>query len=433
MTEIDPKTNKPTLTVIRGAKLSLKAFAALTFSQKMDRLRGMSSAMRQEFIIQDPEGKELTKAFSPQEFYLMIKEIGETDAAPLLTSASADQLAICLDLDAWDKWNFKPDQACQWLERMMVGSDDEQLSRFHSLDPELLQLLLLKELDVGVGYGELATDADRLGSWDHTFDNHFFITFRHSEHARLLGAFLDLLFRLDQQFFYSLMENCCSAVATEVEELCYNFRTGRLTDLGFPSYEQAIEIYTPLAPGSYVRTENKLSVSFSETNSLIPQPIQGTEETLLAKILPAVMTEDIGQELGYLLNCALIFEQGTTQDESSMRTVTERVYGWLNIALEYLSGGDEIIAADFLSREYLQRLFRLGCGIIQEVARQARSIRSDDYATAKAIRGLTAQRPLYYRLLDPDHIDGYREFHTMQDIKLVRGFLTDLQGSSQVT
>jgi hypothetical protein len=60
---------------------------------------------------------------------------------------------------------------------------------------------------------------------------------------------------------------------------------------------------------------------------------------------------------------------------------------------------------------------------VQEVAAEARTIESSDYATGKALRGFGARHPRFYRGLDPDHADGYREFKNMDDIRNARKFL----------
>jgi len=124
MTETQQPSTKPALAMIKGGRLSSQEFSSLPFSQKIERIREMPSRKRLDLLTEDPEGKELTRAFVPQEFYLLVKEVGETDAVPLLANCSAEQLVFCLDLELWEKWDFRFDQACTWLGYMLSTGED---------------------------------------------------------------------------------------------------------------------------------------------------------------------------------------------------------------------------------------------------------------------------------------------------------------------
>jgi hypothetical protein len=101
----------------------------------------------------------------------------------------------------------------------------------------------------------------------------------------------------------------------------------------------------------------------------------------------------------------------------------ERVYGYLNIALEYLCRGDEDKGVQIISGEYLKNLFRLGFSLVLELKFTAEKLEDSDYAAGKALSGLKSPRPLCYRGLDADGVDGYREFRELQDVKTMSAFL----------
>ncbi len=427
MTDADSRPAHPNLTIIQGKKIDAHKFVQLPAAEKLGHLRNVSTERRLELIVEDPDSKRLIRAFSPQEFYLMVKETGETDAGLLLGNGSTSQIQFCLDLELWDKWEFNIEQAIHWLEQLLSSGEDDLIAMLRRLDPELILLILMEEIEVGGGAGELATDSERLGDWDHTFDSIYYITFRKSEHSRLIGTLLDIMYRKDQPLYYSLMEDCHASLRLELEDICYQFRCGRLADLGFPEYDYAIEIFVPIMPDAYAPGEEKSSIAPSEVDAIMLPP-PASDDTLLTRALTDGMTDAVQQELSALLNCAIIAERGTGPDEDAIRSVTQRVYGWLNIALEHLSGNDAAKATEIIRKEHLKRLFRLGCGIVEEVARASRTIKSDDYATGKALRGLIAKRPRFYRGLDPDHSDGYREFSSMGDIRLMREFLSLVKG-----
>ena len=81
--------------------------------------------------------------------------------------------------------------------------------------------------------GELLPDDERTADWDHSFDNLYFISFKNPKNSRLIGTFLDVVFRGDRHLYQSLMEGVKNEVESELEEEAFAFRTGRMADLGF--------------------------------------------------------------------------------------------------------------------------------------------------------------------------------------------------------
>lgn len=416
-----------TPTVSKGRILTAYEFAGLSFEEKLLQLRTSPLSTRMKLIMDDPEPRKLVRALSPQEFYQIIKGVGENDSLPLLASASPSQIAFALDMELWDRWEFCPGKAYEWMEHMLACGEEETFELLTALEPEFLQLFLLEEIKVTGDTGDMAIDAERLADWDHTFDSIYFITFLNSQHSRLVGALLDILFRLDRPFYTDLMEGCRAAIKSEIEELCLQFRNGRLADLGFPEYDQALQIYSPIKPDQYSPSEPKLVLEIDETGSLfIPPGVD--EESILRRSLEVSQSESIALELNSLINSALISEHGGLPNEDSMNSIIKRVYGWLNIAVEFLSQNDLKRATEIIKTERLKRLFQLGCGIVTGIASEARALESADYATGKALRGFSASRPKFYRGLDPDHADGYREFEKMADIVRAREFISMIKG-----
>ena len=96
--------------------------------------------------------------------------------------------------------------------------------------------------------------------------------------------------------------------------------------------------------------------------------------------------------------------------------------------MEKLSAGDERKAARLLAGEQLKRLFQLGYSIVLELKFAAQETETVDYASGKFLAGLKAKRPRCYRGLDPDGVDGYREFKDLADVKRAAALLVQLRG-----
>lgn len=407
-----------------GVQPGEEEFRKLSFDDKRIFLERVLPAEKVELISGDADIRKLTRAMEPQELYWLFKEIGAPDAMKLLGMASPRQCIFILDMELWSGWTFLEDKAVEYLGYLLKGSEDRFQELLPHLDFNLLSLLLGRELMVAGGIGDLNTQEERLTDWDHTFDDVFLLKFKNPAHAQVIGSFLELVRRFDNSLYTALMESVSGEIDIESEEECYRLKSGRLADLGFPPHDEALEIYSRINPATFTPGRNKALLQTGEATTLPVMFLTG--KMFLGRVIPLIDSELFRMELIYLINTALVADQAHLADTEQMKSVVERVYGYLNIALEYLSQGDETKGAEILAGEYLKSLFQLGFSIVLGLKFRADKVTDSSYATGKALSGLKGARPRYYRGLDSDGIDGYREFQEMQDVKKMSDFLKDL-------
>jgi len=406
-----------------SVRIGEEEFRGLSFDAKRSYLDGLLPTERVAMILDDPDATKLARALHPQELYWLFKEVGSPDAMDLLALANPLQCLFILDMELWKGWTFEADKAVEYLGYILKGSEEHFLELLPHLDFNLLSLLLGRELIVAGGIGDLNTDEERQTDWDHTFDDVFLIKFKNPKHAQIIGSFLELVCRFDNPLYTALMESVSGEIDIESEEECYHIKSGRLADLGFPPLDEAREIYSRINPATYAPGSGKVLVQTGEATTLPASFLTGT--TFLERVILRMDSELFRLELNYLINTALVADQAHLADTEYMKSVVERVYGYLNIALEYLCRGDEGKGVRIISGEYLKNLFRLGFSIVLELKFMAEKLEDSDsdYATAKALSGLKSPRPLFYRGLDADGVDGYREFRELQDVQKMSGFL----------
>lgn len=413
--------SRRTLTVVKGG-MDPASFSALPPAERLERFMGLPAKKKLEILTADPGAEGLVRGLPLQDFYLTLKELGEDGALKLLSFGSSRQVLFCIDMELWQKWDYRPEQGFRWLTLMRGLGEERATEQMRLLDPELIVLIFVNEITVGGGLGDLIDSDERLGEWDHSFDGVFMISFLNKKHEDTVKWMLDLLHRNDQGLYASVMEGVKNELPPELEELSYQFRNGRLADLGFPSPEEAMEIYAPIMPESFVPSQGKDPVVSDES---LPVPA-GEDDSLFQRLLTREEGEKARLELRYLLNSALIAEGEEIADREGAERVMQRVHGRLNLALEYLTGGDEEEAIAIIGREYLKTLFRLGCGIVVRLRKRAGQVSGGDYTVGRLIEGLTAFHPRYYRGLDPDGLDEYREFRSMEDVRKVEQLLDRL-------
>jgi hypothetical protein len=323
-------------------------------------------------------------------------------------------------MELWEGWVFSEEKACRWLEYFMEAGEERIHELLNYLDFEFLQLFLGRELVVGGGIGDHSNDEERFADYDHTFDGVFMLSFKNAAHSRLVSAFLSMLVKLNNPLYTALMEGIKGDVDLELEEECLRFRQGRLEDLGFPPLSEALSIYARVAPESFQLQEGKELRPAGEGGAFLPALVE--DDTLFSRALFRADSQLLLQELNYLVNSALVAEGGAFEEPEAMLGILRRVCGYLNIALETLCG-DIDGAVRVLEGETLKRLFQLGFSVVMELKFKAERTQVADYASGKFLSGLKAKRPRFYRGLDPDGIDGYREFKDLGDVKIAADLL----------
>jgi len=401
---------------------------SLTLSAKVAKLRAEGIKGRIEMILSDPEGKKLARSLEPQEIYWLVKELGDEDALPLIALSSPEQCSFFLDVELWNGCTYSREKAMEWIDHLLAAGEEFLVEQLYHLDFELLLLICRKELFVGGGVGDLITENETRAEWDHTFDDMFFISFRDEKQGPLMGRFLESIYRHDHDLYLRLMQGTKNEIDSEQEDLCYRFRSGRLADLGFPEWEHALEIYRYITPEDFVPQVSKDPV-IVDFDTHLPVPFSAGD-SLFQRAMSSADSKGLNEELYCLINSALVAEDKSFSDLDTMDSVLQRVYGYLAIALEHLSGGDEQEAVRILETEYLKRLFQLGFGIISQLRIRAERISSEgvDHATNRALIGFRSKYPRFYRGLDQDHVDGYREFKSLADVQAADGLLQNLGG-----
>ncbi len=420
------RTGTKIVTAAANMRVGEEEFRALPFDDKRIYLDRLLPTEKLPLILGDPENTKLARAMRPHELYWLFKESDAPVAMELLALASPEQCVFILDMELWKGWSFRESKAVEYLGYIMLGSEEHFLELLPHLDFNLLSLFLGRELIVAGGIGDIDTDEVRQTDWDHTFDDVFLIKFKNPAHTPIIGMFLEMLCRLDNSLYAALMESVSGEIDIESEEECYHLKSGRLADLGFPPHDEALEIYSRINPTTFTPGHSKNLRQTVESSTLPVTFLTGT--TFLERIIPQVDSDLFRMELNYLINTALVADEAHLAGMEQIQSVVERVYGYLNIALEYLSKGDETTGVEIMGGEHLKRLFQLGFSLVLGLKHRADKLRDEDYATGKVLSGLTRSRPRFYLGLDADGIDGYREFREMQDVTMVSNFLNILEG-----
>jgi len=91
---------------VRDRQALVRSLYALSGQQALNR------------ILEQDNPKEVVQGLPHEDFFWLIKKVGEDDCLPLLELASPDQWEYLLDLEAWKKDRLHLEQTFLWFKRL---------------------------------------------------------------------------------------------------------------------------------------------------------------------------------------------------------------------------------------------------------------------------------------------------------------------------
>jgi hypothetical protein len=226
----------------RDRRAATAALGALPIEEQVALVCQAPAARRADLLELVPHPEQVIPAMPEAELMFAIKAIGRGDAAWLIAHATDDQVRACVDLDAWRDLTPSPDAIGAWIGTFAEADDDTLLRATAALDPELLMLWMKDRVEVH-------HNATNDQGWQppgggQTLDGvYYLVSLRASEDVEIMMRLLALLFESDQPAYFRLVQAVQWEDSADNEEHALRWRTGRLADLGFPSWEEAAAIY----------------------------------------------------------------------------------------------------------------------------------------------------------------------------------------------
>lgn len=421
----------------RDPEKLLEEFPEMTPSEQFELLPHVQADLRQELILSSPYAAELVARMPEEEVYLTLKEIGLDHAGPLLSLLTPEQDRFLGDLEFWKKEEFEAERLLEFVGRMRECGEDRLARWLEAMDPELLAATLRRH--GRVGKFDVFRDPVE-ASDDGPFLSQEGLYRFYPRKAELLPVFepiLRILFARNPQRYGAVMESAYADQTAEVEEEALKWRESRLAEKGFPPPEEAARIYRPLSRSEFDRLVVQTPVQLGQAREAaairfpalrLPRDSLLFEALALSDASPE--RDRIHTELAVLGNKVLAADGLELRDLEALRRSLGKVSGVLTIALEMLAGNDPEKAAGWLRRSWLHFLFRLGYGLVDRLARRARSLLpavrflwADRYhylpdpPLDETLLGLARPRPVLAGFDPVGETGGTRDFQSMEDVR----------------
>ena len=433
----------------QGGRISEEELSSLSFEERLWLIQHTPVRGKARIIITSPDTIQLLKKLSPQEIYLTIKETWSDDAALLMEMISPDKLAYLLDMDIWKRDRIDFDRFLEWLQLLSEGGERPLIRQLFSLDPPLLVLFLKAVIEVT----SRNLDQDPLemsdGGWT-SFDDIYYFKPKNDEiDLDMIVTILTRFFELEPSYYRVIMEGVKGELPTPLEEEAYDYRSNRMTMIGFPEFYEAREILLYEDPEKISRdlkngVEKIIYLNENQEDELpphywlIPRSGEGILEDLLVEAAGFEKDRQILWELSYLIHKLVAAGGVDLSDTEEIVSSARMARDYINIGLEYTDCTAMDEGRRLLREVYLQQLFRLGYCAALDVMRRASSLtkrlgeRLDSSLwgiTARmVIEGLTGVRPYYYEGLTGNG-ENFRNFSAMEDIRATMDFLDGLSDS----
>ncbi|MCG8421952.1 MAG: DUF6178 family protein [Proteobacteria bacterium] len=385
---------------------------------------------------------------SATDLHQLVHEVGFSDAIELIALVTPEQIRGCVDLDAWNRDHIQVEAVNPWFAALAEIGYQKFGQVWQVLDTELTALFLARNVLVfDLSLGEEPDDADDRPVVM-TPDTYFAIKLISDDRdtVRLVHRIIDHLYRADPTG--AIARHTLMAVrsepVSELEEMSYRWRSGRMSDLGYVDFYQAVEVFRPLDPKS-VRIGEGTEDRFgrvedpTEVPGLLPAPVAervvGT--SFLARALDRIDQRTSPDESArlenafmVLLNKVLSAARVSPSDEQAQLIGAEHAAAAVSLGLETVTGGDLSRAAAALHSISLTRLHRAGYTVTVRLARLARALAQRAATAAEPVPSMLAEllrrRPFFPRVLDDPPGDGARPFVTVADVRRVADELSTL-------
>jgi len=336
------------------------------------------------------DADQAIRGLSELELYYAVKALGADEAGPLLALVTRDQIRALIDLDVWQKDRLAIEDLLVWLGAFKEVSEARLAEAVLALDPETIGTLLRRRLlitrvireDAGGTLPDWALEPpEELLPVNQSQDRRFLYAARtidewdeidgsdqriDEEERKAVLELVEVLYQVagpDQAS--AVLRLAETDMSSDLEETAFRFREARLEDLGFPSLERAVEVYTPVAPAELGQLPVQPAPELHLPALHAGRVSQGLLRDALRAIPAAEDVRRIEAELVPLANAMLRADGVEPQDLDGIKEAIDRMRAYLELgsAVGAEPGKMVEVAAERLAKHPLRALFGVGYGL----------------------------------------------------------------------
>lgn len=342
----------------------------------------------------------------------------------VLPHATAEQITALFDLDAWRRERVDIDRARLWLTEIVdlyaqTRERGELGELMMAMDPELWTFALLPGTSVfhldpdDDEQREQARDAVESLYVYETPDGFYLVAVPDTETGHRAIHVLDRVYSDDLETGKALVDSLRGALGSMIEEDLLRWRAGRLADLGFVPWEEAMKLLRPLdlkaARETREATADPTAVPTTDPTiapaapAAPPLPAETPRPGLLRRALAALSATQQGErarEFTLLVNELMAAQRFEPGDIKLQERAFHQAEATVGLGLELLVAGtigiigiiDPAEQASFLAGRIaaigLRGAFRAGYGPLDKLRRAATALHRDGHVSLSRVGSL---------------------------------------------
>jgi hypothetical protein len=399
-------------------KISTKVPPVSTPEKRAVRPLGLAPEQVQ-LVVDDPlsldtrdDAAELVRALPVQSFVAVTRKLRDEERLDLvLPYASPEQITGLFDLDAWSRDRLAIPRARAWLDRIVDAYEQAEVERgrltdlLHDTDAELWIIATaaatavaeFDEPDDDERRQQVMEDMAALRTWE-TPDGFSIIGVPDNEFGRMSLRVLSALYEDNMVEGRKLITAIKWSVHSEVEEDLLRWRKGRLADLGFPEWDEAMRLFTPLARDAVIgrSTPDDEAPSAHVPVDLPPAQLGRLGTDVLRRVMQRLDDDEYDlrlREFLLLANELMAAQRFEPGDETLQERAVGQAQATLNLACELLLTGEpqedpEAYIAERIARVGLRKLFRFGYGPLAKLRKAALALHRDGRVSLSSVGSL---------------------------------------------
>lgn len=395
-------------------------------------------------ILEHDHPRQLVQELPSEDFFWLVKKVGDNDCLPILELASEEQWQYLLDLEIWSKDSLHLVQAFRWIERLQLADSERLVKWFFTEAQDLAYYFLFKSIHVEVKKEDEVYDLDQ-GFF--TLDGVFYVRVLDDKQRDSIGNLLRTMANEDLNRYHALLLGLAGVLPAEMEEEMYRIKNVRLAEHGFLPFEEAISVYSPLYPeaisvGEPPETMRGIVLDEADRGLVPVSPLyHAMGENLLAvtvsRVTDSVLLDRIALEFTGLCNQILSADGLLVNDFDILIKTCRKASGYLNMAFERLCGADVSLAEKLLRTNSLMSVFRVGFGLALELKWEAEGWIKKSWFNGQGLdfgfwgdwwgetlAGVVENKPLLYVGLEKG--EEYRDFEKLSELDDCRKLLRRL-------
>lgn len=372
-----------------------------------------------QLVVDDPltldtrdDAAELVRALPVQSFVAVARKLRDEERLDLvLPYASPEQITGLFDLDAWSRDRLAIPRARAWLDRIVDAYEQAEVERgrltelLHDTDPELWILATaaataiaeFDEPDDDERRQQVMEDMAALHTWESP-DGFSIVGVPDNEFGRMTLRVLSALYEDNMVEGRKLISAIKWSVHNEVEEELLHWRKGRLADLGFPEWDEAMKLFSPLARDAVTgRSSPDDELPLAHVPPDLPPAQLGRLGTdMLRRVMQRLDDDEYDlrlREFLLLANELMAAQRFEPGDEALQERAVGQAQATLNLACELLLSGEpqddpENYIAERIAKVGLRKLFRFGYGPLAKLRKAALALHRDGRVSLASVGSL---------------------------------------------